>query len=321
MIFALLATALIRTRPSLLTSAIFSIAYAMGLGLVAARVEHTAIPGDFIGLFGTGFAAGFLLFWVRYMTAQVLVTRRTMSILLNALAFIPIVLVLGYLRAVVVAHNHAAPDFENGFIKGGASSGMEEVNRELLRAQPELAQEIVQQVRSARLHFGDRKPEILEKVRAIVDSRLASAMAAEFEDASDKSIIAYFAQLTDNIRALHRINSSICSRFLAGQMPAAEAAGYLGPTLRDKSGKLLVEIIQSTGSRNGSAVIPMKKLQDLIQHDLSESARVAIDQIRGPPENIACNTELVWREDWETFPMDSKVAVARGLLMYSSNGQ
>jgi len=55
--------------------------------------------------------------------------------------------------------------------------------------------------------------------------------------------------------------------------------------------------------------------QTIWQDNLSEKARNAIDSLTGEEDKTACERELLWREDWTTYPKDVQAYIARGQMM------
>jgi hypothetical protein len=311
LIWAAVLVPFLRTRKSLTTSVLISIAFGAVLGLLAYFTEHFAQEKDFAAIAGTGFAVGVTLYWVRYLAAQVLKFRAAISIIVNLVAFFPILIFAGYVRAATVAYNHAAEDYLKGLIKSAPLKG-DELLRAIVAQHPDIGQQIVDEVRAAGFDFGDTSPTATDLSLSITISHIRSATRQAIRHGTDDAVNAAFAANLAILVELQQKDVAACARAVTTGLNQEEITALLGPSSTEKQNELLAAIVRS--KKSAPSTVPENWVA-VVQDNLTPEIASAIDSMTGSQEQIDCAREIVWRQAWHSFPAKPKSEVARAFLI------
>lgn len=268
-------------------------------------------------MFLTGLAVGVSLFWVRYCTVQVWRLSMWQGIVLNAVAFIILVQSLGYVRASIIAQIHAPESFIKGFIKGSARVGMQETSETLFRIYPQISNSIIGEIRAHGLDFSSGGSDAESKRTEIIQRNILRAMGERVARASDQSVNSFFAITTSIIHDLSKNNPLICAGYLNGKFDNRIIVRLLGMPRAEELGHSMSMILNSSLEFDTSTVHNSSDWQMIWKDNLSEKARNAINNLVGEEDMIACERELLWRQDWTTYSKETQASIARGQIMSS----
>ena len=317
LLWAVVASLIIRTHPSLKISALFSIVAGSLTAVPVAFVDRSALPADYPILLTCGFAIGFSLFWVRYLTKQQFKLRWKASLPIDVLSIILITNILGYPISYQTSYNRAPREFAQGVFESREKVADAAMFRATFDAHPMLSRSIIQEAYGYGLPKEERKrPATDADGAAIIMKHVGQALSSDILIASDDSVVALFEANNELIKTLSEMGHYQCDALLNGKLSAEALVTYVGKEKAEAAYGLWQNVVDTAKTHVGPP-FEVKNWQDIANSSLSAKANAEIDQLTGNVEKKNCLVEVIWRNDWKSFPAARKAIVARGALLSS----
>ncbi len=315
LLWAVVASLIIRTNQSLKISGVFSIVAGCLTAVPVAFSDPFAAPADFPILLACGFGVGFLLFWVRYLTKQKIRLRWSASLPIDILSIIVITNLLGYAVALQTSYNRAPQDFARGVIQSRQKVADAAMFKAAFDAHPMLSRSIIQEAYGYGLPKEERKqPATDADGAAIIVRHVGQALSSDILVASSDSVIALFEANNDLVKTLSEMGYNQCDALLNGKLSAEALVTYVGKEKAEAAYSLWQNVVNTAKAHVGPP-FEVKNWQSIANSSLSAKSSAEIDQLTGSAEKKNCLTEVIWRDDWKSFPLEKKAIVARGALL------
>jgi hypothetical protein len=234
---------------------------------------------------------------------------------IDVLSIILVTNLLAYPIAVQTNYNRAPGDFQRGIIESRQKAGDTAMFKALFEAHPTLAREIMQEAYGYGLPVELRKtPKTDEEGTAVVRKHLSRVLSTDILTASDASVIALFEATSELVRTLSKMGYYQCDALLNGKLSGEALVTYVEREKVEAASAGWQNVFNTARSHVG-APFDVSDWQNIISSSLSAEAKAEIDRLMGSAEKKNCLTEVIWRDDWKSFPADRKAVVARGVLL------